>query len=113
MKWGCAALIYQAAQVPGFATGCRIRICRLSSQTYHLSTERSFLMSVAKVLEITSSSKKSFDDAVALGIKRASETIADIQGAWVQDQKVVVNKGKITKYRVSLNITFVLAGKKK
>ena len=70
-------------------------------------------MSVAKVVEITSSSKKSFDDAVAQGIARASDTIADIQGAWVQDQKVVVNKGKIIEYRVSLKITFVLAGKKK
>ncbi len=70
-------------------------------------------MSVAKVLEITSSSKKSFDDAVSQGIARASETIADIQGAWVQDQKVVVSKGKITEYRVSMKITFVLAGKKK
>lgn len=70
-------------------------------------------MSVAKVLEITASSKKSFDDAVAQGIARASETIADIQGAWVQDQKVVVSKGKITEYRVSMKITFVLAGKKK
>lgn len=70
-------------------------------------------MSVAKVLEITSSSKKSFDDAVKAGIARASETIADIQGAWVQDQKVVVSKGKITEYRVSMKITFVLAGKKK
>ena len=70
-------------------------------------------MSVAKVLEITSSSKKGFDDAVAQGIARASETIADIQGAWVQDQKVVVNKGKITEYRVSMKITFVLSGKKK
>lgn len=70
-------------------------------------------MTVAKVLEITASSKKSFDDAVAQGIARASETIADIQGAWVQDQKVVVSKGKITEYRVSMKITFVLAGKKK
>ena len=70
-------------------------------------------MSVAKVLEITASSKKSFDDAVVQGIARASETIADIQGAWVQDQKVVVSKGKITEYRVSMKITFVLAGKKK
>ena len=52
-------------------------------------------MSVAKVLEITSSSKKSFDDAIAQGIIRASETINDIQGAWVQEQKVVVSKGKV------------------
>jgi dodecin len=70
-------------------------------------------MSVAKVIEITSSSKKSFEDAIAQGISRASETIADIQGAWVQDQKVVVNKGKVTEYRVSMKVTFVLAGKGK
>jgi dodecin len=72
-------------------------------------------MSVAKVIEITSSSKKSFDDAVASGIARASETIADIQGAWIQEQKVVVSKGKITEYRVNMKVTFVLgaAAKKK
>lgn len=70
-------------------------------------------MTVAKILEITSSSKKGFDDAVANGIARAAETVADIQGAWVQDQKVVVSKGKITEYRVSLKITFVLAAPKK
>jgi dodecin len=66
-------------------------------------------MSVAKILEITSGSKKSFDDAIAVGIARAAETISDIQGAWVQDQKVVVSGGKIIEYRVSLKITFVLA----
>jgi dodecin len=70
-------------------------------------------MTVAKILEITSSSKKSFEDAISQGIARAAETISDIQGAWVQDQKVVVSKGKVTEYRVSLKITFVLAGKKK
>ena len=63
-------------------------------------------MIVAWILEITSSSKKSFDDAVAVGISRESETIADIQGAWVQDQKVVVNKGKITEYRVIMKFIF-------
>jgi dodecin len=70
-------------------------------------------MSVAKVIEITSSSKKSFDDAIAQGIARASETISDIQGAWVQEQKVVVSKGKVTEYRVNMKVTFVLGGKKK
>ncbi len=69
-------------------------------------------MTVAKVIEITSSSKKSFEDAIAVGIARAAETISDIQGAWVQDQKVVVSKGKVTEYRVSMKVTFVLAGKK-
>ena len=65
-------------------------------------------MSVAKVTEIIASSDKSFEDAVAVGIKRASKTLKNITGAWVQDQNVVVNKGKITAFRVNLKITFVL-----
>ncbi len=65
-------------------------------------------MSVAKVTEIIASSEKSFDDAISVGIKRASKTLKNVTGAWVQDQNVVVNKGKITNYRVSLKVTFVL-----
>ena len=65
-------------------------------------------MSVAKVTEITASSKKSFDDAIKTGIARASKTLANVKGAWVQDQKVVVKKGEITEYRVSMKVTFVL-----
>jgi dodecin len=71
------------------------------------------IMSVAKIIEISSSSKKSFEDAISVGIARASETIADIQGAWVQEQKVVVTKGKVVEYRVQLKVTFVLQGKGK
>jgi dodecin len=67
-------------------------------------------MTVAKVIEITASSKKSFDDAIAQGVARASETISDIQGAWVQEQKVVISKGKIVEYRVNMKLTFVLGG---
>ena len=70
-------------------------------------------MTVAKILKISYSCKKSLEDAVNQGIARASETINDIQGAWVQDQKVVVSKGKVTEYRVSMKVTFVLAGGKK
>jgi dodecin len=69
-------------------------------------------MTVAKILEITSSSKKSFEDAISQGIARASETVSDIQGAWVQDQKVVVSKGKVTEFRVVMKVTFVLAAAK-
>ena len=65
-------------------------------------------MSVAKITEIKASSKKSFDDAVAAGIKRASKTIDEIRGAWVAGQEVIVEKGKITEYRVDLKVTFVL-----
>ena len=65
-------------------------------------------MSVAKVSEITSSSPTSFDDAIKQGIARASETIDNIKGAWVSEQKVVVADGKVTEYRVTMRVTFVL-----
>lgn len=65
-------------------------------------------MSVAKISEITSTSKKGFDDAVESGIRRASKTIRGISGAWVADQEVVVKDGKIVEYKVRLKLTFVL-----
>jgi dodecin len=66
-------------------------------------------MSVARVTEITASSKKSFDDAIKLGIDRACKTLKNVEGAWVQDQKIVISKGKIVAYRVSMKVTFILA----
>jgi dodecin len=65
-------------------------------------------MSIAKVSEIISSSSKSFEDAVQEGIKRASKTLENVSGAWIKDQKVKVEKGKITEYRVIIRVTFVL-----
>ncbi len=65
-------------------------------------------MAVARVTEIISGSKKSFEDAVEQGIARASKTLKNIEGAWIQDQKVVVEKGKIVEYRVALKVTFIL-----
>lgn len=66
-------------------------------------------MSVARVTEIKASSKKSFDDAIQVGVKRASETLENVKGAWVQDQDVTVDaKGEIDEYRVLLKVTFVL-----
>lgn len=65
-------------------------------------------MAIAKVSEIVSSSNKSFEDAIKDGIKRANKTLDNIKGAWVKDQKVVVENGKITEYRVFLRVTFVL-----
>ncbi len=65
-------------------------------------------MSVAKVIEVISSSKKSFEDAVAHGVARASDSLNDVTGAWVKDHRVIVSKGKITEYRVVLKVTFVL-----
>lgn len=65
-------------------------------------------MAVARVTEIIAGSSKSFEDAVRKGIDRASETLHDIQGAWVENQKVVCKDGKVEEYRVNLKVTFVL-----
>lgn len=68
-------------------------------------------MSVAKIIEITSTSKKSFDDAVQSGIKHASRTMRGIQSAWIADQEVMVKGGKPVAYQVRMKLTFVLDGK--
>jgi dodecin len=65
-------------------------------------------MSVAKVIEIISSSKKSFEDAVAQGVAKAADSLHDITGAWVKEQSVKVTNGKVAEYRVNLKVTFVL-----
>lgn len=65
-------------------------------------------MTVAKITEISSTSKKGFEDALAKGISRANKTLENIAGAWVQDLKVDVKNGKIVRYRVNMKITFVL-----
>jgi len=67
-------------------------------------------MSVAKVTEIIAGSSKSFEKAVNNGISRASKTLNNITGAWVESQKVVVEDGEITEYRVVMKVTFVLEG---
>jgi len=67
-------------------------------------------MSVARVTEIISSSNKSFKDAVQNGIERANKTLENVKGAWIQDEKVVVEDGKIVEYRVIMKVTFVLKG---
>lgn len=65
-------------------------------------------MSVAKVTEITSSSSKSFDDAIKQGVARASKTLDNIRSAWVKEQKVVCDGETIVEYRVTMKVTFVL-----
>lgn len=65
-------------------------------------------MSVAKVTEIIASSGTSFEDAIKGGIERANKTIDNIKGAWVSEMNVKCNQGKITEYRVTMRITFVL-----
>ena len=65
-------------------------------------------MAVAKVTEITASSSKSFEDAVNVGIARADKTLKKVRGAWISEQKVKVDKGRISEYRVTMRVTFVL-----
>jgi flavin-binding protein dodecin len=65
-------------------------------------------MSVARVTEITSSSSKSFEDAINAGVERANKTLQNVKGAWIKEQKVVVDGGKIVEYRVTMKVTFVL-----
>jgi flavin-binding protein dodecin len=66
------------------------------------------IMSIAKTIEVTASSKKGFDDALKQGITKAAESLENITGAWVMDQSVKVNKGKIVEYTVRMKLTFVL-----
>lgn len=65
-------------------------------------------MSVAKITEITSTSTKSFEDAVEQGIERANKTLKNVTSAWVADQSVSVEDGKVSGYQVRLKITFIL-----
>jgi flavin-binding protein dodecin len=66
-------------------------------------------MPVAKHIEITAESTDGFDAAVREGIKRASETVNNVEGAWVKDQKVVVANGNVVTYRVNMKVTFLLS----
>ena len=63
---------------------------------------------VAKVIELTSASPKSIEDAVENGIRRADATLDNVEGAWVQDIKCVVKNGKIAEWRVNMKVTFLL-----
>jgi flavin-binding protein dodecin len=65
-------------------------------------------MAVAKIIEITATSEESFEDAIRQGIAKASQTVHNIKGAWVKEQKVQVADGNVNGYRVDLKVSFVL-----
>lgn len=65
-------------------------------------------MAIAKVVEVTSSSQKSFEDAIQTGISKVTETVKNVQGAWINEQKVIIQDNKITEYRVNLEISFLV-----
>ena len=65
-------------------------------------------MSIAKVIELSATSEKSFEDAVVQGLARASKTIENIRSAWVKEQRVDVENGRIKRFQVNMQVTFVL-----
>ena len=65
-------------------------------------------MSVAKVSEISATSSKSFEDAIQHGLARAAKTLRHIQGAWIKEQHVRCDNGRVSEYQVNMMVTFVL-----
>jgi dodecin len=65
-------------------------------------------MTVARVTEISSTSSKSFEDAVQQGVARATKTLRNVRSAWIKEQRVEITDGKISQYQVNLMVTFVL-----
>ena len=65
-------------------------------------------MAIAKIVEVNSSSTQSFEDAFQTGIAKVTETVKNVQGAWVNEQKVMISDNKITEYRVNLKISFLV-----
>jgi len=65
-------------------------------------------MAVARVTEISSTSSKGFDDAINQGIARATKTLRNVKSAWVKEQRVDIDNGKVIQYQVNLLVTFVL-----
>ncbi len=65
-------------------------------------------MSIAKIIEVSASSTKSFEDAARKGIREASKSLDNITGAWIKDQEVGVKDGEVTDYRVKMKVTFIL-----
>ena len=65
-------------------------------------------MSIARITEISSTSQKSFEDAIQSAVTRATKTLRNVRGAWVKEQQIKIDNGKIVEYQVNLMITFVL-----
>lgn len=65
-------------------------------------------MTIAKIIEISSDSPNSFQDAIESGIKRAERTVKNVKGAWISEQKLTIDGGKITNYRVMMRVSFVI-----
>jgi flavin-binding protein dodecin len=87
--------------------GVPLRAVRLGCRNPPAPTEER-TMTVARITEISSVSSKSFEDAIVQGVERANKTLKNVKGAWVKDQEVNIDNGKISGYKVILKVTFVL-----
>ena len=65
-------------------------------------------MSIARITEISSTSTKSFEDAIQSGVSRATTTLRNVRSAWIKEQQIRIDNGKVVEYQVNLMITFVL-----
>jgi len=65
-------------------------------------------MSIARITEISSTSTKSFEDAIQSAVTRATQTLRNVRSAWVKEQQIKIEDGGISEYQVNLMITFVL-----
>jgi flavin-binding protein dodecin len=82
-----------------------------ASSTRNQSPDRegNQIMTVARITEISSVSTVSFQDAIVQGVDRANKTLKNVKGAWVKDQEVSIDNGKVTGYKVILKVTFILS----
>ena len=81
--------------------------CR-GRKSFRESRRKEYLLTVARVTEMSAVSDQSFEDAVNMAIKRATSTLRNVESAWVKDQNVLIENNNITGYKVNLAITFVL-----
>lgn len=65
-------------------------------------------MAVAKVIEVTGGSSKGLEDAIIQGVSRAADSLDQVEGAWIQDIKLLMKNGKIAEWRVNMKVTFIL-----
>ncbi len=65
-------------------------------------------MSVAKIIEVSSESETSFEDAIQKGIDKTAQSVEGVKGAWIKEQKVTVDENRITHYRVDMKVSFVI-----
>lgn len=65
-------------------------------------------MPVARVIELSATSPKSFEDAIQQGLERAGKTLRNVTGAWIKEQRLAMENGSVTEYQVNMLVTFVL-----